>query len=78
MTFFPSPYRAVHRGSNPSIFDGPLENWGPRGGPRRLLGTQRSAECKKKTEKGKERKKRKERKKKGKKEKRKEKKDEIK
>ena len=39
--------RAVHRGSNPSIFDGPRENWGPQRGPKETLrGPQRSAECK--------------------------------
>ena len=29
-------YRAVHRGSNPSIFDRPQENGGLRKGPKRL------------------------------------------
>ena len=39
--------RAVHRGSNLLIFDGPMKNEGPREGPRKLQrGSQMSAECK--------------------------------
>ena len=45
---FSRVHRAVDRGSNPSIFDGPQENRGPRRGPMGDFegGPQRYAECK--------------------------------